>query len=94
MTATPLVNLLGLDRKAMHDFVGLWSDVKPLVVTGPPSQALNEAVRKRSADLVTVANKGGGGDSMVLLGTVAEEVMETAPCDVAVARVDSVFRRP
>ena len=81
-------------EEAMHDFVGLWSDVKPLVVTGPPSQALNEAVRKRSADLVTVANKGGGGDSMVLLGTVAEEVMETAPCDVAVARVDSVFRRP
>ncbi len=61
---------------------------------GPPSQALNEAVRRRSADLVTVANKGGGGDSMVLLGTVAEEVMETAPCDVAVARVESVFRRP
>lgn len=81
-------------HEAMEQFVSPWDDVKPLVVTGMPSQALNEAVRRRSADLVTVANKGGAGDSMVLLGTVAEEVLETAPCDVAVARVDSVFRRP
>ena len=78
----------------MEDYVSAWSDVKAVVVTGLPSQALNEAVPRRSADPITVANKGGGGDSMVLLGTVAEEVMETAPCDVAVARVESVFRRP
>lgn len=81
-------------RAAMNDFVADWPDVAPLVVSGSPSEALNEAVRRRACDLVTVANKGGAGDSMVLLGAVAEEVMHAAPCDVAVARVEAVFRRP
>ena len=79
---------------ALSDFVKPWPTVGSLVVSGPPSEALNEAVRRRNIDLVTVANKGGAGDAMVLLGTVAEEVMESAPCDVAIARVKGVFRRP
>ncbi len=81
-------------KEAMDRFVSQWADVKPLVVSGSPSEALNEAVRRRQSDLITVSNRGGAGDSMVLLGAVAEEVMQTAPCDVAVARVESVFRRP
>lgn len=81
-------------EEALADFVTPWPSVRPVVVSGPPSEALNEAVRRRNVDLVTVANKGGAGDSMVLLGTVAEEVMESAPCDVAIARVEGVFRRP
>lgn len=81
-------------REAMKEFVKDWPRVHPLVVSGPPSEALEEAVRRRSCDLVTVANKGGAGDSMVLLGAVAEEIMQSSPCDVAVARVESVFRRP
>jgi len=81
-------------QDAMVEFVSYWDDVKPLVVSGPPSTALAEAARHRSSDLVTVSSKGGGGDSMVLLGAVAEEVLEAAHCDVAVARVESVFRRP
>lgn len=81
-------------RTAMDEFVSAWPDVIPVVVSGSPSEALNETVRRRTCDLVTVANKGGAGDSMVLLGAVAEEVMHAAPCDVAVARVESVFRRP
>jgi nucleotide-binding universal stress UspA family protein len=31
---------------------------------------------------------------MVLLGGTAEEIMASAPCDTAVARVESSFRRP
>lgn len=81
-------------KEAMQEFVAPWSDVAAQVVSGPPSEALNEAVRRGSCDLVTVASRGGAGDSMVLLGGVAEEVMQSAPCDVAVARVDSIFRRP
>lgn len=81
-------------QSALDEFVEPFGDVRTLVVSGPPSTALAEAARRRNADLVTVSSKGGGGDSMVLLGTVAEEVLEAAPCDVAVARIDSPFRRP
>lgn len=81
-------------EEAVAEFVKPWPTVRSTVVSGPPSEALNEEVRRRNVDLVTVANKGGAGDAMVLLGTVAEEVMESAPCDVAIARVKGVFRRP
>ncbi len=80
--------------EALGRFVGGYPDVKPLVVTGPPSTALSEVARRRSADLVTAASKGSGGSSLVLLGTVAEEVMESAHCDVAIASVEGTFRRP
>lgn len=80
---------------ALEDFVGAWEGaVKSRVVDGPPLETIAEEVRRRAADLVTVASRGMNADSMVLLGTVAEGIMETAPCDVALARVPSVFRRP
>ena len=82
-------------NEALVDFVAPWSDrVRPLVVEGPPSQAVGEAARRRGADLVTVASRGAGATSMVLLGGTAEEIMAAAPCDAAVARVEGAFRRP
>lgn len=87
-------NRLDQAADALDAFVERYDNVKPLVVSGPPSMALSEAARRRSADLVTAASKGGGGNSMVLLGTVAEEVLESAHCDVAIANVDAAFRRP
>ncbi len=64
------------------------------VVDGPPPDAIGELARRASADLVTVGSRGAAGSAMVLLGSVAEAVMETVPCDVAVARVPGPFRRP
>lgn len=64
------------------------------VVDGPPPDAIGELARRASADLVTVGSRGAAGSTMVLLGSVAEAVMETVPCDVAVARVPGPFRRP
>ena len=90
MTATRMERA----KEALSAFVGSYSNVTPLVVSGPPSTALSETARRRSVDLVTLASRGGGGNAMVLLGTVAEEVLESAHCDVAIANVVAPFRRP
>jgi nucleotide-binding universal stress UspA family protein len=79
----------------MEEFAANWPGrVKPMVVDGPPHTAIDEAVRRRGADLVVVANRGAGATKMVLLGTVADGVLEAMPCDVLVARVPGEFRRP
>lgn len=79
----------------MEEFAANWpGKVKPLVVDGSPPVAIDEVVRRRGADLVVVANRGAGATRMVLLGTVADGVLETVPCDVLVARVEGDFRRP
>lgn len=79
---------------AMEEFVGRWNDVKPQVLTGPPAASIDEEVRRRSVNLVTVGSRGAGGSSMVLLGAVAEAILDSVPCDVGISRVEGSFRRP
>lgn len=79
----------------MEEFVENWPGrVRPQVVDGPPQETISEMVRRKGADLVAVGSRGAGATRMVLLGSVAESVASTAPCDVFVARVPSQFRRP
>ena len=79
----------------MEEFIENWPGrVRPLVVDGPPEETVAEMVRRRGADLVSVASRGAGATRMVLLGSVAEAVAAAVPCDVLVARVPSTFRRP
>lgn len=79
----------------MEEFVENWPGrVRPLVVDGLPQETIDEMVRRRGADLVSVASRGAGATRMTLLGSVAEAVAAEAPCDVFVARVRSQFRRP
>ena len=86
---------LKLAVEKMEEFVAHWPGrVKPLVVDGSPATSIDEVVRRRGVDLVVVANRGAGATRMILLGTVADGVLETVPCDVLVARVDGDFRRP
>ena len=86
---------LAVAQEALNEFIEPWGDgIRTLIVEGPPSQAVGEAARRRGADLVTVASRGAGATSMVLLGGTAEEIMASAPCDTAVARVEGTFRRP
>lgn len=81
-------------EEALKAFVSQWEGrVRPMVVDGTPSDALDEIVRRRGADLLTVGSRGQGGDSMVLLGGVAEDLLAAVPCDVGVARVAGPFRR-
>lgn len=79
----------------MLEFVSDWDNgLKTLVVDGPPSETVEEVVRRRNADLVIVSSRGASATRMVLMGTVAEGLVGSAPCDVMVVRGPSSFRRP
>lgn len=82
-------------RDRMAEFVQEWNnDVRTLVTDGPPTETIDELVRRRSADLVVVGSRGATATRMVLLGTIAEGILIKAPCDVLVARSHATFRRP
>ncbi len=86
---------LEMARERMDAFVAGWGGrVGSTVFDGPPVETIEEAVRRRGADLVVVASRGATATRMVLLGTVAEGLVTNAPCDVLVARSRSPFRRP
>lgn len=80
---------------ALEEFAERWPGrVRTVLTDGPAKEVIEETARRRSADLVAVANHGASATKMVLLGTVAGEVLDSMPCDVLVARVPSEFRRP
>jgi nucleotide-binding universal stress UspA family protein len=54
----------------------------PLVKAGDPRDAINEAAKELGADLIVMATHGRSGISRVLLGSVTESVVRTAPCPV------------
>ncbi|HJQ90395.1 MAG TPA: universal stress protein [Acidimicrobiia bacterium] len=86
---------LRMAQERMEDFTAQWDgDIRTLVVDGPPTETIEEVVRRRGADLVIVASRGASATRMVLLGTVAEGLVTEAPCDVLVARTRAPFRRP
>jgi nucleotide-binding universal stress UspA family protein len=79
----------------MEEYASTWDGrIRTLVVDGPPTETIEEVVRRRGADLVVVASRGASATRMVLLGTVAEGLVTHAPCDVLVARSKAPFRRP
>ena len=86
---------LGMAEERMEEYAATWDgSVRTLVVDGPPTQTIEEIVRRRGADLVVVASRGASATRMVLLGTAAEGLVTQAPCDVLVARSKAPFRRP
>jgi len=79
----------------MAEFVQPWSGkVRTLIADGPPTETIDEVVRRRNADLIVIANRGASATRMVLLGAVAEGLVGHSACDVLVARSPSSFRRP
>ena len=86
---------LAAAEQRMTEFVSDWDNgLRTLVVDGPPTETVEEVVRRRSADLVVVSARGASATRMVLMGTVAEGLVGRAPCDVMVVRAGSSFRRP
>lgn len=82
-------------KDRMLEFAQDWdSAVRTMVTDGPPTETIDEAVRRRNADLVVVGSRGATATRMVLLGTVAEGLVGHAPCDVLIARSPATFRRP
>lgn len=54
----------------------------PLIKSGDPRDVINETAKELGADLIVMTTHGRRGVSRVLLGSVAESVMRTAPCPV------------
>lgn len=88
-------NRLELANDRMAEFARAWDgDLRTMVADGPPTETIDEVVRRRNADLLVVGSRGATATRMVLLGTVAEGLLIQAPCDVLVARSQASFRRP
>ena len=60
--------------------------VEALVRTGSPAVEIIEVARSLPADLIVISTHGHTGLTHVLLGSVAEHVVQRAPCPVFVVR--------
>jgi nucleotide-binding universal stress UspA family protein len=54
--------------------------------TGPVYRCINETAEKLEADLIVIGTHGRTGISHLLLGSVAERVVQLAPCPVLTVR--------
>jgi nucleotide-binding universal stress UspA family protein len=56
------------------------------VYTGPPAAAIADYAAAQRIDLIVMGTHGRGGVAHLLLGSVAERVVRTAPCPVLTVR--------
>jgi universal stress protein A len=66
---------------ATHGFI-----VDTAVITGPPARAIVEHASAGHFDLIVMGTHGRTGLSHALLGSVAERVVQKAPCPVLTVR--------
>ncbi|MBI4951543.1 MAG: universal stress protein [Myxococcales bacterium] len=74
-------------RTALGDEVVPW---QTSILRGDPRAVVLGEARRRRADLLAVGTHGRSGLAHALLGSVAERLLETATCDVLVARTGRV----
>jgi nucleotide-binding universal stress UspA family protein len=57
-----------------------------VICAGNPAQEIVRCAKEREADLIIMGTHGRGGVNRMLLGSVAEKVIRTAPCPVLIIR--------
>jgi Universal stress protein UspA and related nucleotide-binding proteins len=60
--------------------------VQPVLIRGRAASVIVDQAREMEADLIVVGHRGHGRWESMLLGSVASEVVDHAPCAVLVAR--------
>ena len=67
--------------------------VRGLIQTGRPYEAIGDCAKRSKADLIVMATHGRTGVSRLLMGSVTERVVRTAPCPVLTLHTDTRTRR-
>lgn len=86
--AEVIERMSALAEDSLRTAVGLAGapDAEAVVVDGPAAAAVLAAATERAVDLVVIGTTGKTGLARLLLGSVAEFVVRTAPCSVLVVR--------
>lgn len=61
-------------------------EARALLLTGFADEAIIEAAKQQSADLIVIGTHGRRGAARLFLGSVAARVISTAPCPVMTVR--------
>ncbi len=83
-------------QRAFDDFLGpfdfhgvVW---RKLVRHGPPDREILAAVVDFQADLIVMGSVGRTGLPRILLGSVAERVLQAMPCSMVLLKAEDTFR--
>ena len=83
-------DMLAAARKELTRIAGQQTaagvDTEPIVTMGSPAREIIETARQLPADLIIISTHGRTGLGHVFLGSVAEHVVQRAPCPVLVVR--------
>jgi nucleotide-binding universal stress UspA family protein len=79
-------------EKAARTLVGTSATVERAVLRGRPASCIVEDARAFMADVIVLGSRGHGTIASMVLGSVAGEVVDHAPCPVLVARVPHITR--
>jgi nucleotide-binding universal stress UspA family protein len=69
-----------------QQFLGVQAQVEIIVQEGPAAQDILNTAEKRAVDLIVMSTHGRSGVSRLLLGSVTEKVIRSAPCPVLAVR--------
>jgi nucleotide-binding universal stress UspA family protein len=61
-------------------------NVETFLLTGKPATEITKFVKEHGADLLVIGTQGKSGLGKLILGSVAESIVRTAPCSVLVVR--------
>jgi nucleotide-binding universal stress UspA family protein len=80
----------GAVERSMESFVanarGKYPDLATALYVGAPDTVLRDQVRRSDCDLVVIGTHGRTGFRRALIGSVAERLVGTLPCDVLAVR--------
>jgi nucleotide-binding universal stress UspA family protein len=73
-------------RRIVPDEVRRFLHAEVLVVPGVPAEEIARTAAMKGADMIVTGTHGRTGLRRVLMGSVAEQVLRTAPCPVLTVR--------